>query len=177
MENDKKVTAPKKIAKPLNKTQLRSGYNECIHNADRLIKDAELLGKHKRYRAAYLMALLAIEELGKAVWLRISQAIEPEKWGWWWNEFRKHPTKLAASMLTWMQVHEWEEYEKNWKAAYKKNDEDGKAIFESRNKAMYVDFDHENEVFVPATQDDEVREDFQKQLEFARWLSVWLVTH
>ncbi len=66
---------------PLDKEQLRQGHREPLQNAKRLIEDAKLLGQHERYRAGYLILLLASEELGKAIWLRIAQTVDADKWG------------------------------------------------------------------------------------------------
>ncbi|HZT35031.1 MAG TPA: AbiV family abortive infection protein, partial [Nitrososphaera sp.] len=103
--------ANRKIKEPLNKEQLRQGHRKCLHNAKRLIGDAQLLGQHERYRAGYIILLLASEELGKAIWLRIGQTVEgEEKWQRWWRSYLSHADKHAASILAWAQANDWEEY-------------------------------------------------------------------
>src|SRR5689334_2797340 len=122
----------------LNREQLLEGDKACRRNASRFIADAQLLGEHRLYRAGYLMALHASEELGKSIWLRLGRTIEPAKWSWWWKMFYRHEHKQASAILAWAAVHQAEEYQQNWRAVHKRIDATAKTLFAERNKIMYV---------------------------------------
>lgn len=172
----KKKKPPDKTRPPLSREQLLNGDKECQRNARRLISDAQFLGAHKRYRAGYLMALHASEELGKSIWLRLGRTIDSGKWGWWWKMFYKHEHKQASAILAWAAVHRAEEYDQNWRAVHKRIDGAAKNVFTERNKAMYVDFDKNNNL-LPVNEDAEMEKAFTEEIEFAKWLSEWLASH
>src|SRR5690242_19194470 len=110
------------ILPSLDKEQLRLAHQACLQNAERLIEDAKLLGREGRYRSGYLILLLASEELGKAIWLRIGQTVDPAKWQQWWKSYFSHADKQAASILAWAQANQWDEYERNWHDIHKRID-------------------------------------------------------
>jgi len=164
--------AHRKIKESLTKEQLRQGHTECLQNAKRLIEDAKLLSQHERYRAGYIILLLASEELGKAIWLRIGQTVNADKWQQWWRSYLSHADKQAAAILAWAQANELEEYEKDWRSIHRKIDKAAARLTATREKAMYVDF--EKGKFVPPLEDNEIKKEFKEELAFAEWLWKWL---
>jgi AbiV family abortive infection protein len=157
---------------PLTREQLGQGHRECLQNAKRLIEDAQLLGRHERYRAGYLVLLLASEELGKAIWLRIGQSVEAHKWREWWRSYFSHADKQAAGILAWAQANDWEEYERNWHEIHKRIDKAAARVAVLREKIMYVNFDEGK--FISPLEDNEIKKDFNEELKFSEWLLKWL---
>ncbi len=49
--------------------EIPKGIELALKNSDRLRIDAEMLSKKGRYNSAIPLVTLAIEELGKAIWL------------------------------------------------------------------------------------------------------------
>ena len=50
----------------------KSGFRVIIDHTDQLLKDSDLLIKKKRYSASVPLSVLAIEELGKAIFISTS---------------------------------------------------------------------------------------------------------
>lgn len=90
--------------------------------------------------------------------------------------FYKHEHKQASANLAWAAVHQAEEYKQNWRAVHKRIDDAAKNLFTERNKAMYVDFDENNNI-LPVTEDAKMEKAFTEEIDFAKWLSEWLASH
>lgn len=168
------MAKPKVNPPTVTDEHLLQGEKECLLNAQRLIDDAKLLGLHGRYRAGYLMAHLACEEIGKSMWLRISRTSGEEMRNEWWNRFTNHPDKQAATLLAWAQVHHPEEYKSDYKSFYKRINITTKNLFKFRNQATYVDFDIDKKEFVPVLHDAAMEKHFLEELQFAELLTKWV---
>jgi AbiV family abortive infection protein len=80
--------------------QIAQGINAAINNARRLVSDAELLFKNKRYASATGLAILAIEEAGKVSILReLSVAQTGEDLHDNWKAYRTHTRKNTMWIL------------------------------------------------------------------------------
>lgn len=61
---------PKQFSGSLDPTSAAMGIRIAYENAEMLLKDAELLFANKRFERAIALAILAIEEAGKATIIR-----------------------------------------------------------------------------------------------------------
>jgi len=84
----------------LEASQVASGINAAYRNAKRLVADARLLLEKCRYPSAAALAVLSIEESGKASILRglsVSRTQEDLKTSW--HEYRSHTKKTVLGGL------------------------------------------------------------------------------
>lgn len=78
----------------LSAVEVAAGINAARQNAERLAQDARLLLSQKRFPSACALAVLAIEEAGKASILReIALARTDEQLKNAWKEYRSHTSK------------------------------------------------------------------------------------
>jgi AbiV family abortive infection protein len=78
----------------LSPKQVADGMGAASRNAKRLLEDAEILLKAKRYPTAVSIAILAIEEVGKCPILRsLATAKNGEMLKEGWKAYRSHRTK------------------------------------------------------------------------------------
>lgn len=81
----------------LSAQEIAQGINAARRNAVRLVEDAKLLLEAKRYPTAAAIAVLAIEEAGKAPILRaLPFARTPEEIEEIWRDYRNHRAKNGA---------------------------------------------------------------------------------
>lgn len=84
----------------LSALKVAEGINAALQNAKRLADDAEILLKNKRYPSAASLAILSIEEAGKASILRgLSVARDDKDLKESWKEYRSHTKKNAAWII------------------------------------------------------------------------------
>lgn len=88
----------------LNASQIASGINVAIKNSRRLFEDASLLFDNGRYPSALALAILSIEESGKASILRsLSLAEDGKELKEGWKRYRSHKDKntnwIALDMM------------------------------------------------------------------------------
>lgn len=84
----------------LNPVQITDGMNVARRNALRLLEDAEILLNSGRYPTALSLAILSIEESGKAAILRgLAMAKDDVSLKNSWKEYRTHTAKNAAWIL------------------------------------------------------------------------------
>ena len=156
-----------KDAVALSRGQLSEGHRACRENSQRLIADARILIEAGRYRAGYMTVLLASEELGKAVVMRLG--LMTERGGWkTWSECRKnyydHPTKHAAAILYYAEAAgRADEVD-----VLRRLDEAGRRVATFRERIMYVDFDGSS--FYSPPSESEMEGACRDELEFAEWL-------
>ena len=84
----------------LSAGQVAAGMNAATGNAERLMKDAEILFEAKRYPSAAALAVLAIEETGKLPILRalaVARSDNSIKDGW--KSYRSHQAKNVLWLL------------------------------------------------------------------------------
>lgn len=80
--------------------QTTDGINAAVRNAKRLLSDAKFLLEAKRYPSASSLAILSIEEYGKAQILRgVLAAKDAAKLKERWREYRDHKSKNIAWIL------------------------------------------------------------------------------
>jgi AbiV family abortive infection protein len=78
----------------LSPRQVADGMNAARRNARRLLNDAEILFREKRFPSAAALAVLAIEEAGKTPILRmLATARNAEEIKRAWKSYRSHQTK------------------------------------------------------------------------------------
>ncbi|MBN1911859.1 MAG: AbiV family abortive infection protein [Pirellulales bacterium] len=78
----------------LSAAEIAAGINSARRNAQRLAEDARLLLNNKRYPSACALAVLAIEEAGKASVLRgIALAQDDAALKDAWRRYRRHTSK------------------------------------------------------------------------------------
>ena len=84
----------------LKPAQIAEGMNAAIGNAKRLVDDAELLLKQRRFPSAASFAVLSIEESGKLSILRQLAVVQNEKQIIdSWRQYRSHTKKNVAWIL------------------------------------------------------------------------------
>ncbi|MFU1519955.1 AbiV family abortive infection protein [Vreelandella alkaliphila] len=88
----------------LSASQIASGINVAIKNSRRLFEDASLLFDNGRYPSALALAILSIEESGKASILRsLSLADDVKELKEGWKRYRSHKDKnthwIALDMM------------------------------------------------------------------------------
>jgi AbiV family abortive infection protein len=84
----------------LSPKQIAEGMNAASRNAKRLLEDAEILLKAKRYPTAVSVAILAIEEAGKCPILRsIATAKSGERLKESWKAYRSHRAKNVMWLM------------------------------------------------------------------------------
>ncbi len=81
---------------PLDRTRLRQGYHLCLENARSLMNDALRLKEAGSLRPAYLIVLLAVEELRKAVQLHEAGRSKVQNWEAWWERYVNHPGEQGS---------------------------------------------------------------------------------
>ena len=84
---------------PLDRTRLQDGYKMSVANARRLTSDARALMGADCCRSAYLILLLALEELGSAIQLYEAGRSGVQDWEAWWRRYFSHPKKLESTSL------------------------------------------------------------------------------
>jgi AbiV family abortive infection protein len=76
--------------------EIADGIAAAQSNADRLIKDARTLADAGRFPSAAALAILAIEERGKAMILNRMAIVPADKLKETWRDYRSHRAKNAA---------------------------------------------------------------------------------
>ncbi len=127
--------------RPLPIRELARGHCLSVANADRLIRDGEILLNLGRYLSAINEFRLAVEELAKAHLMTQAskfRSSDAEKWKWFWKAFDDHREKLRII-----------EYEFHWDGYQDKNEFNRRVSFlrTAREKSIYVDFDRSQNVF------------------------------
>ena len=88
---------PRNYSMAVSLEMLANGYCKSIKNAERLIKDSEILINFSRYLSAINSLRLAIEELAKAHLINNAVLFEEDdndKWKWFWKAFHCHREKI-----------------------------------------------------------------------------------
>lgn len=85
----------------LSPEQIAEGMNAASSNAQRLVEDASLLLERGRFPSAAALAILAIEEAGKASILREMAVVQGDDkaLGNCWRDYRSHTKKNASWLL------------------------------------------------------------------------------
>jgi AbiV family abortive infection protein len=84
----------------LSPTEVAAGMNAAIRNAKRLLEDATLLMKEKRFPTACSLAILSIEESGKLSLLRLLATASGEQGlKKAWQSYRDHQAKNVAWII------------------------------------------------------------------------------
>lgn len=87
-------------AGPLTPVQTVEGISVAQKNALRLLEDAKLLLERARFPSAAALAVLAIEERGKAIVLkRLALLNDPADLKMAWREYRNHRAKNAGWII------------------------------------------------------------------------------
>ena len=87
----------KKYVGPLNAEKIADGINTAFRNAKRLLHSAQFLFEAKDYASAISLAILAIEESGKASHLRsLALANDEKSIKECWKDYRTHTKKNVA---------------------------------------------------------------------------------
>ena len=136
----------------LDRTQLRHGYQLCLGNASNLIDDATTLREAGSLRTAYLILLLAVEELRNAMQLYEAGSSGVQDWEEWWDHYFNHPGEKESTSREAGGV-----------------EEAGERSAGDREGLLYVDFDRKNEKFVPPREDEdsELLKLFEKEAAYA----------
>lgn len=77
------------------------GVKWCLENAERLLGDAQILNRNKRYSSAIVLSVFSWEEIGKATILRqywSKKKVVTEKE--WYDVIRNHVAKAKETRLT-----------------------------------------------------------------------------
>lgn len=83
----------------LTSAEIAEGMSAALRNAEDLLDDARLLLKNERYPRAASLAVLAMEEVGKAVILSVFIFIQPSDDGQkLWRAFFSHTDKAFISL-------------------------------------------------------------------------------
>ena len=133
---------------PLDRTRLRQGYHLCLENARSLINDATKLREAGNLRPAYLILLLAVEELRKAMQLYEAGRSEVQNWEAWWGRYFSHPKEQGSMSPETGGV-----------------EQAGERLPRGSEELLCVDFDRKDEKFVPPRedQDSELLKLFEKE--------------
>lgn len=86
----------KSYAGELSPAEIADGIAAAQANAERLIKDAKVLADAGRFPSAAALAILAIEERGKAMILKRMAIVPSDKLKETWRDYRSHRAKNAA---------------------------------------------------------------------------------
>ena len=127
--------------RPLPIRELARGHCLSVANADRLIRDGEMLLSSGRFLSAINEFRLAVEELAKAHLMTQPSTLrstDADKWKWFWSAFDDHREKLRII-----------ENEFHWDRYQDKNEFNRRVSFlrTAREKSIYVDFDRSRNVF------------------------------
>jgi AbiV len=123
---------------PVDRTRLRDGYQMCLANARRLINDATMLREAGRFRTAYLILFVAVEELGKAMQLYEAGRSGVHNWKEWWSRYFSHPREQESASLEIVGTEVV-----------------GERFAQVREELMYVNFDEKDERFISPREDDD----------------------
>jgi hypothetical protein len=123
---------------PLDRTRLRQGYHLCLENARGLMNEATRLKEVGSLRPAYLIVLLAVDELRKAVQLYEAGRTAVQNWEAWWGRYFKHPNGQGSLSPETGGV-----------------EEAGERLARGSEALLCVDFDRKDERFVPPRQDQD----------------------
>jgi hypothetical protein len=136
----------------LDRTRLRNGYQLCLRNASGLMNDATMLKEAGSLRTAYVVLLLAVEELRNAMQLYEAGCSEVQNWEEWWGRYFNHPKEQGSTSLETGEVEEADE-----------------RLSRDREELLYVDFDRKDEKFLPPRegQDSELLRLFEKEALYA----------
>lgn len=80
----------------LSPVEIADGIAAAQSNASRLIADAKLLADAGRFPSATVLAILAIEERGKAIILKRLAIVPADKLKETWRDYRSHRAKNAG---------------------------------------------------------------------------------
>jgi hypothetical protein len=145
----------------LDRTQLRNGYQLCLGNATGLMNDAAMMREAGSLRTAYLILLLAVEELRNATQLYEAGCSEVQDWEEWWGRYFKHPKEQSTPRET---------------GGEKEADE---RLSRGSEELLYVDFDRKDEKFIPPRegQDSELLKLVEKETAYAEGILKALAPH
>jgi hypothetical protein len=145
----------------LDRTQLRNGYQLCLGNATGLMNDATMMREAGSLRTAYLILLLAVEELRNATQLYEAGCSEVQDWEEWWGRYFKHPKEQSTPLET---------------GGEKEADE---RLSRGSEELLYVDFDRKDEKFIPPRegQDSELLKLVEKETAYAEGILKALAPH
>ena len=147
---------------PLDMPGLRDGYKMCVGNARRLIDDARTLRDAGRFRTAYLVLVLAMEELGDAVQLYEAGRSGVQDWEEWWGCYFSHPKAHGSASI---EIPGMEKV--------------GERFTRIDDDLVYVDFDKNNKRFMSPREDGdrELLELFEKEAAYAENVLKALPSH
>jgi AbiV family abortive infection protein len=152
---------------PLTPAQLSDLSAAALGNAVELLADARALLKARRWPRAYALAILAGEELGKALLCYPAKTLasnDIDGWGKFWVNFKRHPPKLAIWASEFLSItvdsmtnptNRDEMWNKLWpQSRYQLV----KAGLDGKMSAIYVDFNFDkNSVSIPGAMVDKSR--------------------
>jgi AbiV family abortive infection protein len=86
----------------LSASQMAEIALEAMRNARRLLDDAAALARDKRLASAFMLAVLAADELGKHILVTSFYSREgtEDDWRKFWRRFRNHTEKLGDALLS-----------------------------------------------------------------------------
>lgn len=91
---------PKQYSGPLTKEQAEKGIRAAINNSRALLSDAQLLLENGRCERAGALAILALEEIGKVIVVRLIYESRDEKQlKLNWRDYRSHKRKNFSWLL------------------------------------------------------------------------------
>ncbi|MDI6883438.1 MAG: AbiV family abortive infection protein [Patescibacteria group bacterium] len=138
-----------KNLKTLSNRQIFNGVRMSIKNAENLLDGAKILFRNKKFDISASMAVLAIEEFGKANMLSLSDVklTSPLMQLVMWQNFREHDVKLSMAIPM---AYLFNEKCLNFKK--ERGDSKSDKLVASYNKikkqGLYVDFDEKKNRFV-----------------------------
>jgi AbiV family abortive infection protein len=123
----------------LSPSQVAEGINAANRNAVRLAEDARLLFDNQRYASAGALAILSIEESGKASILRaIALARSEDERRQHWKDFRSHTRKNVMGAFSELVAHGARHLD-DFAALYDKDAEPPHLIDQVKQIAFYTD--------------------------------------
>lgn len=124
---------------PIPYTELEKGIKLSIENAERLIEDAETLCKNGRYPSASYLAIVALEEEGKAYLLlkRFIAKTDIKKKSWR-DDFWRHEKKIIAVQEA---ISKYRKLKINGKQV--RLEDLAKFFLDHKDDCLYVDWDFE----------------------------------
>lgn len=87
------------VGKPIKENQIASGMHLCYMNAKALLSESKLLKENGHHARALSLVILALEELGKILFIMGALDIENENntgWKKYWKSLNSHKVKLGV---------------------------------------------------------------------------------
>lgn len=136
--------------KVLSNRQIFNGIRMSIRNADNLLDSAKILFRNKKFDISASMAVLAIEEFGKANMLSLLgvKLTSPLMQLVVWQNFREHDVKLSMAIPM---AYLFNEKCLNFKKEKRGNSKLDKLVTsynKIKKQGLYVDFDEKENRFV-----------------------------